>query len=189
MICLVNHIRGKSLLVVAYRRSVSTSEDSDVVESSGTPLEGLEHDLGWAIGVLSRSYRRAAMSAVQDLPGGPRGYHVLSAVAVGDPSSQLELAGRLGINKSVMTYLIDDLEEAAMVTRRPDPADRRARQVVITTQGARALTRAREQVSAAEAKLLADLSAEEARTLRDLMRRLTVHRPPGDEPDAPSECD
>lgn len=168
--------------------SSDPERETDLAEASPG---GLDDDLGWAIGVLSRAYRREAMSAVEDLPGGARGYHVLSAVAVGDPTSQLDLAGRLGINKSVMTYLIDELEQAEMVTRRPDPADRRARQVLITARGTRALASAREKVSVAEAKLLTDLSDDEARTLRELMRRLTSSPPTGDEAalaDLPADC-
>jgi len=136
------------------------------------PADGLDRDLGWAIGVVSRGYRQRAMGAVEGLPAGPRGYHVLCAVSEGVPRSQLALARRLGLDKTVMTHLIDDLEQAGMVTRRPDPRDRRARQVVITADGARALVQAREQVAVAEAGLLAGLSAEESRALRALMGRV-----------------
>ncbi|WP_367048704.1 MarR family winged helix-turn-helix transcriptional regulator [Streptomyces sp. Je 1-332] len=34
-----------------------------------------------------------------------------------------------------MTYLLDDLEAHTLVTRKPDPRDRRARQVLITDTG------------------------------------------------------
>lgn len=153
---------------------------------------GLEDDLGWAIGVVSRGYRQVAMGAVEDLPGGPRGYHVLRAVAQGRPSSQLELARRLGVNKTVMTYLVDELEEAGVVTRRPDPADRRARQVIITPTGARALASARGRIDAAETQLLATLSEEDAQALRDLLRRLAhdaqLRLQRGGQPSAP-DCD
>ena len=34
-----------------------------------------------------------------------------------------------------MTYLLDDLEQAGLIERRPEPADRRARRVVATDAG------------------------------------------------------
>jgi DNA-binding MarR family transcriptional regulator len=34
-----------------------------------------------------------------------------------------------------MTYLLDDLEAASLIERRPDPADRRARRIVATQKG------------------------------------------------------
>jgi DNA-binding MarR family transcriptional regulator len=153
------------------------------------PADGLDRDLGWAIGVVSRGYRQRAMGAVEGLPAGPRGYHVLCAVSEGAPRSQLALARRLGLDKTVMTHLVDDLEQAGMVTRRPDPRDRRARQVVITAGGARALAQARAQVTAAEAHLLAGLSAEESAVLRGLMERVARHAQAAAGPAGDSVCE
>lgn len=151
---------------------VGVSPDAVPADAAAEVHDGLDGDLGWALGVVSRRYRERAMSAVEDLPAGPRGYHVLAAVSGGHPRSQLALARRLGIDKTVMTYLLDELERAKLITRRPDPADRRARQVVITTRGTRALTRAREQVAAAESDLLTDLDAGDIAALRDVLGRL-----------------
>ena len=41
----------------------------------------LAGDLGWGLGVVLRAYATAAHTAVADLPGGPRGYQILSAAA------------------------------------------------------------------------------------------------------------
>jgi hypothetical protein len=87
----------------------------------------LQDDLGWALGVVFRSYAKAASAAFGDVPGGPRGYQVLAVSTRGEPGSQLELAHHLGVDRTVMTYLLDDLERAGLIERHPDPADRRAR--------------------------------------------------------------
>jgi DNA-binding MarR family transcriptional regulator len=68
---------------------------------------------------------------------------VLSAAAHGTVGSQLALALHLGVDRTVMTYLLDDLEAAGLIERRPDPADRRARQVVATRQGTKLLAASR----------------------------------------------
>ncbi|WP_329138583.1 MarR family winged helix-turn-helix transcriptional regulator [Streptomyces sp. NBC_01476] len=133
---------------------------------------GLESDLGWAIRLVSGAFRKVATSSVTDLPGGPRGYLVLVAVAAGQPRSQLALAQQLALDRTVMTYLIDDLESNGLVTRRPDPADRRARQVLITAAGTTALAQARRRLGEAEARLLTDLDPAEARQLRALLERV-----------------
>src|ERR1700754_1167367 len=73
-----------------------------------------------------RSYLRAAEEALGGVPGAPRGYQVLSTAGRGEPRSQLALAQHLGVDRTVMTYLLDDLEGAGLVERRPDPSDRRA---------------------------------------------------------------
>jgi DNA-binding MarR family transcriptional regulator len=64
--------------------------------------------------------------AVAEVPGGPRGYLVLASLGRGEPSTQVALAQHLGVDRTMMTYLLDDLEDAGLVQRRPDPADRRA---------------------------------------------------------------
>ena len=134
----------------------------------------LAGDLGWGLGVVLRAYATAAHAAVADLPGGPRGYQVLSAAAQGAVSSQLALAQHLGVDRTVMTYLIDDLEAAKLIERRPDPADRRARRVVATQLGTELLATLDERLRAAEAQLLAPLDLETRDTFRAQVRLLAT---------------
>ena len=82
----------------------------------------VEGDLGWMLGASFRAYAKAAGHVLSDLPGGPRGYQVLVAAARGTARSQLALAQQLGVDRTVMTYLLDDLEAARLIKRQPDPA-------------------------------------------------------------------
>ena len=129
-------------------------------------------DLGWAINVVFRAFRQWASTSVADLPGGPRGYLVLSAVSHDLPRSQLALAQQLAVDKTAMTYLLDALEGAGLVERRPDPADRRQRQIVITSNGHRALEEFGERLAGAERRLLSALTPEEARDFRQMFDRV-----------------
>ena len=130
----------------------------------------LEDDLGWMLGVLFRAYVKAADHAMSDVPGGPRGYQVLTA-SVHDPArNQGAITKDLGVDRTVLTYLIDDLERAGLVRRRPDPADRRSRLVVATEHG-RSVWRQRQQaLRRVEDHLLGSLPASSAATLRALLR-------------------
>ncbi|WP_234016811.1 MarR family winged helix-turn-helix transcriptional regulator [Streptomyces sp. LaPpAH-108] len=141
---------------------------------AGPPAEdtGLAADLGWSIRMVSTAFRRVATSSVEDLPGGPRGYLVLVALASGEPPSQLALGRQVHLDRTVMTYLLDDLEARGLITRRPDPRDRRARQVLITDEGRTLLDQARARISRAESRLLADLDEPDARQLRRLLARV-----------------
>src|ERR1700710_1796122 len=124
----------------------------------------LADDLGWGLGTVFRAYVAAAHAAVADLPGGPRGYQVLSAAAQGTVGSQLALAQHLGVDRTVMTYLLDDLEAVGLIERRPDPADRRARRIVATRKGTKLLGTLNDRLRAAEADLLAPLNPEARET-------------------------
>lgn len=129
----------------------------------------MDSDFGWAVQVVSTTFQRWGMPAVEHLPGGPRGYLVLAAISQGRLRSQLALARHLGVDKTVMTYLLDKMEQAGLITRRLDPADRRARTVLITPAGRRALAQARGDLSRTESRLLSALTTEQAETFRDLL--------------------
>lgn len=133
---------------------------------------GLEDELGWSLHRVSSAFRQSALGTVAEVPGGSRGYQVLVAVDAGPPSSQLALAQRLGIDRTAMTYLVDELEAASLVTRQPHPADRRVRHVAITTVGRTALTNARRALRSAEEQLLSALEPAEAAQLRALLVRV-----------------
>jgi DNA-binding MarR family transcriptional regulator len=132
----------------------------------------LETDLGWAIRMVSTAFSRVATESVAGLPGGPRGYLVLIALAGGEPPTQLALAKEVSLDRTVMTYLLDDLETHGLVTRSPDPRDRRARLVLITDAGRTRLQQVRLSLGAAEARLLADLDDQDAEKLRALLSQV-----------------
>jgi DNA-binding MarR family transcriptional regulator len=129
-------------------------------------------DLGWGLGMAFRAYLEAANAAFGDLPGGPRGYQVLVSAARGEPESQRALARRLGIDRTVMTYLLDDLEEGGLVQRRPDPSDRRARRIEVTAEGRALLVVLDRRLGDVERHVLDALREDEQATFRDLLRRI-----------------
>jgi len=136
--------------------------------------DALADDLGWGLGVVFRAYVAAAHAAVAELPGGPRGYQVLAAATRATVGSQLALAQHLGIDRTVMTYLIDGLEAAGLIERRPDPADRRARRLVATEQGAERLITLDLALRAAEAHVLDPLDDASRESFRALLKVLAT---------------
>jgi DNA-binding MarR family transcriptional regulator len=148
-----------------------------------TPAPGaLEHDLGWALGSVFRAYAKTTGLALAEVPGGPRGYQVLTAAAQGTIGTQLALANQLGVDRTVMTYLLDDLEAARLLERKPDPEDRRSRQIVLTAKGRRRLAELTDRIAAVEGAILADLTEAEAAQLRHLLGRATTSAAAGATP-------
>jgi DNA-binding MarR family transcriptional regulator len=164
-----------------------TPGHKDELGSAPGCADALADDLGWGLGMIFRAYVKAAHDAVADLPGGPRGYQVLAAAAQGAVGSQLALAQHLGVDRTVMTYLLDDLESAGLIERRPDPADRRARRIVATEKGNRLLASLDDRLRAAEAHVLAPLETKTRATFRAQVRLLATHLNALDPPDSP--CD
>jgi DNA-binding MarR family transcriptional regulator len=152
----------------------STLGDRDDVGDAPSCVGALAGDLGWGLGAVLRAYAAAARTAVADLPGGARGYQILSAAARGTVGSQLTLAQHLGVDRTVMTYLLDDLEAAKLIERRLDPTDRRARRVVATQLGTELLATLNDRLRAAEAHVLSPLDGEARETFRAQVRLLAT---------------
>ncbi|WP_022881654.1 MarR family winged helix-turn-helix transcriptional regulator [Gryllotalpicola ginsengisoli] len=128
-------------------------------------------DLGWSLGTLLRGYLKLSADALGELPGGQRGYQVLSIAGSGSCSNQAEIAETTGLDRTVLTYLIDDLEKAGLVVRTPDPRDRRARRVSLTDAGTKRLRTLTTRMREVEEQLLSGLSDAEADTLRSIVAR------------------
>jgi MarR family transcriptional regulator, transcriptional regulator for hemolysin len=143
------------------------------IPTAAVPDAATDHeaDLGWSLGVLLRAYQSALGHAIGDLPQGYRGYQVLREVVRGDRPSQLALATHLGIDRTVMTYLVDDLVAADLVERRLNEQDRRQRRVVATPHGQDVLTDLERRVEHAEHVALGALAADERALLAELVRR------------------
>ncbi|NYT94563.1 MarR family winged helix-turn-helix transcriptional regulator [Salinispora sp. H7-4] len=91
-----------------------------------------------------------------------------------DPDRPLparELAEQLRCDRSNVTALVDRLEQAGLVERRIDPADRRQKTLVVTTTGR--LVRVRVHQAMSESRLLAGLSDEEISALRALVTKMS----------------
>ncbi|MFD7733302.1 MarR family winged helix-turn-helix transcriptional regulator [Kitasatospora phosalacinea] len=132
----------------------------------------LHDDLHWLLARLKQGLATAQTPALRAHGLSLWGYTVLMAVVDAPTRSQLALAQAVSVDKSKLVLVIDELEAAELVRRRPDPADRRARIVEATDTGRRVLDAARADVLAIEDHLLADLEPGAQRSLRTLLAGL-----------------
>jgi DNA-binding MarR family transcriptional regulator len=68
-------------------------------------------------------------------------YHqlrLLDALQCGGPAIMRDLGTKLGVTPRNMTAIVDSLEQASLVVRRPHPTDRRATLVELAPAGAKA---------------------------------------------------
>lgn len=100
------------------------------------------------------------------------GYIVLSHLAKGPTGTQLELAQAIRYDKTRLIALLDELERDGLITRDPDPTDRRARTVRMTKAGETRQTAVQADIRTMEAALLGQLTAAERRSLLDILPRL-----------------
>ena len=96
---------------------------------------------------------------------------VLNRLAAG-PISQHELGEQLGIDRTTMVELIDDLEARGVVVRQRNSADRRSYSIQLTAKGRTVQKRAAKAFDAAADEFFAPLKGGERHILADMMRRL-----------------
>jgi DNA-binding MarR family transcriptional regulator len=101
---------------------------------------------------------------------------ILLSIAGAGAASQQQIAERLGIDRTTMVARIDALEAKGIVSRQPDPDDRRRNVVTLTKPGQRTVAAATAASEKAERDFLSDLSAAEVTQLRHLLVQI-VHRP------------
>src|SRR4029434_6522583 len=100
----------------------------------------------------------------------PALFALLNVIGAREGAIQQELGSVMGIDRSTMVSLIDQLESASLAKRRPSATDRRAAEMLITPKGRRLLERARRRISETEDEVLAGLTAAERDELVRLLR-------------------
>jgi DNA-binding MarR family transcriptional regulator len=130
---------------------------------------------GTVVWLLGRAAQRGHTLARERLEaGGIRKWHyaVLAALQEFGEQSQADIGRRLGLDRSDMVAVLNDLQADDYVTREPDPADRRRNVVTISDAGVAALAGFDRLVAEADGLLLADLSEAERDHLVALLERI-----------------
>lgn len=87
------------------------------------------------------------------------GYAVLNALDGSPARTQAALARSVGADKTRIIATLDELQQAGLITREPDPADRRARLLSVTGAGRRTRLAAQAEIQANENRVLSRLPA------------------------------
>ncbi|MFS0703368.1 MarR family winged helix-turn-helix transcriptional regulator [Cellulomonas sp. 179-A 9B4 NHS] len=128
--------------------------------------------LGYLLKHASSKLTALTDAALEPLGIDSKDFGALRVLAHREPTSQLQVAQTLGIDRTTMVTLLDALERRGVVTRRPDPTDRRRNVVELTEQGLRTYDAARVAYGEAESAFLAGVGADAAGRLRRTLRAL-----------------
>lgn len=105
---------------------------------------------------------------------GLRGVHLamLATLAEQPGLSQRQLSRLLAIKPANMVAMVNELEAAGLVLRTTDPKDRRVQVLTLGEAAERSMAALEAQLAEHERHFRAQLSAEEARVLLDVLHRL-----------------
>ena len=127
---------------------------------------------------LWRAAHTRVAEALESVGLTPALFGLLNVLGAREGAIQQEIGSAMAIDPSTMVSLVDDLETSGLAKRRPHPTDRRAREVVITPKGRRALKRARRLAMQVDDQVLGGLTTAERRELLGLLRRALSSAPP-----------
>ena len=136
------------------------------------PAQGLSRRAGFLLVQLGTHRHRRFAERLTPLDLHPRHFGMLSQLAVNEGQSQQALSVALGLHRSAVVALVDDLEHRGLAERRRDPVDRRAYTLYLTPTGREVLAELELLAEKDEEELLTALDVSERSTLISLLQRL-----------------
>lgn len=125
---------------------MAEKSDNAVGETrAGSTVDGtsrLDREYGFTYGIIliARRYRAMLDEKLRPMGYGTARMEALSTIARSpEPSAQIAIAKRIGIEGPTLTRMLDTLEADGLVVRRPDPTDRRTKLIELTQEGEKAL--------------------------------------------------
>ena len=128
--------------------------------------------IGLQLAATSKAVGRAFNDRLAAAGGSLPTWLILNALRAGEPRTQLELARAVGIEGPTLTRHLDGLEDAGLVRRVRDGADRRAVRVEATMEGERLHARLLKTVIAFNRRLTAGIGEQELERLAGTLSRL-----------------
>jgi DNA-binding MarR family transcriptional regulator len=137
-----------------------------------SPARGLSRRLGFLLVQLGTHAHRQFAERLAGLDLHPRHFGMLSHLAVSEGQSQQALSSALGIHRSAVVALVDDLEQRGFAERRRDPVDRRAYTLYLTPAGREMLAELESIAEERDVDMLSALNASERSQLVSLLQRV-----------------
>lgn len=130
------------------------------------------------IGPLSRRFFQVYLGLIREVLE-PFGldtgfYGVLVELSDKPGIDQRRLGEALGIDRTSIGEIVDDLERRGLLSRRIDPNDRRSRKLNLTRKGDALRLKVRPHMLAAQERFVAPLKAEERPIFLDMLYRIVA---------------
>lgn len=138
----------------------------DRKSTAGSSAPRAAHRLGYLLKHAALRYEELTTSALEPLGIGPRAWAALNCLDESHGLSQREVAALLGVDRTTMVALIDELQAKALVERRPHPGDRRKNVVGMTELGRNLVQRGAGVLDDCEQQFLAVLGRTGAEHLK-----------------------
>ncbi len=140
------------------------------------PVAEEEHPfgIGFLVHDVSRLRRTVIDKALRPIRITRSQWWVLASLSHHDGQGmmQTELARTMDVGKVTLGGLLDRLEAAGLVRRRPDAQDRRAKRVVMTARGVKLLSRVRKIARDANRRIMSGIAKHDIARAESVLHRM-----------------
>jgi DNA-binding MarR family transcriptional regulator len=136
------------------------------------PDGGASHRLGYLLKHAQLRYTQLTSAALEPIGISPREWAALNCLDEQHGRSQREVADLLGVDRTTMVALVDQLQAKGLVKRHPQPDDRRKNTVSLTSKGRDAMQSGAGLIDDCERRFLAALSEPDAEQLKNALHAL-----------------
>ena len=127
---------------------------------------------------LGGKIKERSLAAFEAAGASPYHHAVLAVLDESPRETQATIADSLGYDRSWLVGLLDELEQAGLIERKRDPADRRRHLVSLKPAGKEKLEELRGISRAIEDEFLGGLDASERKELHELLLQVARHLDP-----------
>ncbi|SFQ31138.1 MarR family winged helix-turn-helix transcriptional regulator [Pseudomonas borbori] len=138
-------------------------------DSKGAEEENWDQRLGFLMHDVSRLRRVVFDSMMKPLNVTRSQWWVLAYLSRRDGMAQSDLADMLELGKAALGGIIDRLEAAEFIMRRPDPVDRRVKRIYLTSLGKQTINEMRVMSHDMSERILEGLDHDQRILLSDML--------------------
>lgn len=165
------HCRGRSIVGLTTAASLAAMPNDPHADPAPARIRDQPT---W---LISRTYARSHRilnEAFAESGTGLRSYHyrLLAALEESGPSSQADLSRGTSVDRSDVVAVLGELEQAGLIGRTVDPANRRRNIVTLTAAGKKQLKALDRVLNGAQQRVMEPLSPSEQARLLKLLQRL-----------------
>lgn len=159
-----------------YHMAMFADTQSDIRETGQRPgpleMEGSASSIGFMLSKVGASVAGEFGKLVGEYGLVPRQFFVLNLISQHEGESQQAIAESIGVAKSQMVSVVDELEQKELLERRINPNDRRQHALYLTTAGAKLCEETLAAAVELEEYLRSALTKREADVLVSALQKL-----------------
>lgn len=153
---------------------MADEKQHDGAAPSPLEMKGAKDSIGFMLSKVGNSVSERFASIVGEYGLVPRQFFVLNLISEHQGESQQAIAESVGVAKSQMVAVIDELEQNGLLERRANPDDRRQHALYVTERGMELRDEARGAAQQHERWIRAQIGAAEAKVVLDALQKIAL---------------